>query len=188
MIEQKDIDRLLVGRKIIDGIKKPDSETLNTLHATAKISTKETVTTADKADAVVVREEIATLLETEKQSILDAEKALVELGFTGMPDFLKWNKDLSYQAFKESIVLSSDKCDLCVGYDGEPPCKTIYTTSACLNVRPDETVSLENGWKSFYSNYAKGGKENSLVCPKGHGFQVYWEKCQEFPFDVFWRR
>ena len=185
MIEQKDIDRLLAGRKILDGIKRIDTTILQEKYA---VIAKDQLATMTKAEIVTAKSEVDALYETEKQSILDAEKALVELGFTSESDFLKWDRELSYQAFKESIVLSSDKCDLCVGYEGEPPCKAVYKTGACLNVRPDEIVSLENGWKSFYSNYAKDGKENSLVCPKGHGFQVDWEKCQEFPFDVFWRR
>ena len=160
MIDQKDIDRLLAGRKIIDGIKKPDSETLNTLHATAKISTKETVTTADKADAVVVREEIATLLETEKQSILDAEKALAELGFAGIGDFMDWNRTTAYNYFVQCHSYTGE-CDLCKDYKGDAPCQLLYSDASCFvkKVKPPENQI----WNYFIM---KIGGKTELTCPK----------------------
>ena len=192
MITQKDIDRLLAGRKIIDGIKKPDSETLNTLHATAKISTKEVVTTAAKADAVVAREEVAKLLEIEKQSILDAEKALVELGFTGIGNFMDWDRNLSFEHFKECYPVSG-KCDWCGLKDFKAQnCAVLFGTINSCGVNKPDSVT-EQVARSSYMRYVKGEVETRdgvicsiSYCPKNHGYYNDVGNFKTPQFDVFW--
>jgi len=181
---QKDIDRLLAARKLVDDYRNLDKE--HDLKAQCYAGL-----TAAKTDSLIsvtdTKAEIQRIDDKRDAATKTMNDGLKELGFESYSDFAKFNHNLCFEAFKASIFLTSGKCDGCVGYKEEPPCKTLYKTGACLNVRPDELVSVENGWTSFFVNYCKWGKEGSLVCPDGHGFQVDWEKSTEFPFDIKWR-
>jgi len=187
MIDQKDIDRLLAGRKLIDGIKRPDSETLNTLSSAAKLSTKETVTAAIEYDARNAKAEIAKLMEIEKQSILDAQKALNELGFSDLSEFLKLNKDLCFEEYFECLTITRGKlCKTCPTM----ACQAFLTKYPCgkgylAPYADDLTVEvfLENATKGMI--YLFWQKKMASICPPGYGW--IYGKSREARFDLRWR-
>ena len=157
MITQKDIDRLLAGRKIIDGIKRIDTTVLQEKYA---VIAKDQLATLTKAEIVTAKSEGDALYEAEKQSILDAEKALVELGFTGIGGFMDWDRKIVYDYFVQCHSYTGE-CDLCKDYKDDAPCQLLYSDASCFvkRVKPPENQI----WNYFIM---KIGGKTELTCPK----------------------
>lgn len=200
-IQKEDIDKLLKGRKIIDSIQKPDSNILNDLHTQAKLSVMRTVTITNKEDAIIANQEIERLMEIEKQSILQAQKDIIELGFEDLGDFIAFNNKLCLDALKECRPIQGF-CDLCKGNLDEngketgPMCGKTYGYSVCKN-DIDQTQEIlknflyihtlkiiKNHGINFY--YRKGTISRG-VCPEAHGFYVDETQCKPLPFSLSWR-
>jgi hypothetical protein len=196
-MEQKDIDRLLAGRKIIDEIKSPDPVVLSALNAKTKKTESVSLSTVKQTLA-----ERDALLKIEGDSIVNAEKQLVELGFAGIGDFMSFNEKMCFDAFKECRPVQGF-CDLCKGnLDAEGKetgmmCKNLTGQSLCeKDVEERNTeVLLDFIYRNTFrhiemfgvSIYKRKGNISRGVCPEGHGFYVDENLCKPFPFTLFWR-
>ena len=176
-MEQKDIDRLLAGRKIIDGIKSPDSEYLNTLNQTAKKS--------KDVDIAKVKQTLAerdALLKIESDSIIDAEKQLVELGFKGIGDFLEFNKTMCLEETKDRLEITKLSCEGCP----TKKCVELYGKQACFYTN---TMTLPDYIYNMYLNLRlKSGEKDYAdvqICPEGYGY--HYKALREPQFDLRWR-
>lgn len=177
MTEQKDIDRLLAGRKIVDGIKRPDPEYLNTMNQTAKKS--EGVTLAMVKQTLAERD---ALLKVEADSIIAAEKQLIELGFEGISDFLEFNKTMCLEETKERLEIVRLPCDGCP----TKKCIELYKDKACfydMSGKVPEYMAqfiLSLRLKSVDKDWS-----DVRICPKGFG--IDWTVKREPQFDLKWR-
>jgi len=170
MIEQKDIDRLLAGRKIVDAYRAVAAEYRE--KASISIDSKLSADIATTKEAYQAREEA-----TKKMN-----KELAKLGFDSVDAFSKFNDSLNMEAFKDCRPIKGT-CDLCKGYDKEPPCKTFYKAAACIN---SFTPVLDDRiYKISLDIYS--GRTSYQACPKGHGFQPDTDNYKELPFDVKWK-
>jgi len=176
-MEQKDIDRLLAGRKIIDGIKSPDSEYLNTLNQTAKKS--------KDVDIAKVKQTLAerdALLKIESDSIIAAEKQLVELGFKGIGDFLEFNKTMCLEETKDRLEITKLSCEGCP----TKKCVELYGKQACFYTN---TMTLPDYIYNMYLNLRlKSGEKDYAdvqICPEGYGY--HYKALREPQFDLRWR-
>ena len=176
MIEQKDIDRLLAGRKVIDGIKSPDSEYLNTLNQTAKKTVEISIATVKQTLA-----EREALLKTESDSIIAAEKQLVELGFKGIGDFLEFNKTMCLEETKERLEIVRLPCDGCP----TKKCIELYKDKACFY---DTSGKVPEYMAQFILSLRLKSSDKDWtdvrICPKGYG--IDWTVKREPQFDLRW--
>ena len=177
MIDQKDIDKLLAGRKIIDGIKSPDSEYLNMLNQTAKKSESVSLTTVKQTLA-----ERDALLKIESDSIIDAEKQLVELGFKGIGDFLEFNKTMCLEETKERLEIVRLPCDGCP----TKKCIELYKDKACFY---DTSGKVPKYMAQLHLSLRLKSKEQDFsdvrICPDGYG--IVFKALREPQFDLRWR-
>lgn len=60
---------------------------------------------------------------------------LQELGFNSPAQFVKWNEKMNHMAFIECVPLTGE-CDMCKGYEGEPPCLQIFDKNSSLYLFP----------------------------------------------------
>lgn len=195
-MEQKDIDRLLAGRKAIDEIKRPDVDVVNTLNLTTKKSEAVSLTTVKQSLA-----ELDALRKTESDSIIEAERQIIELGFSGIGDFMSFNEKMCFDAFKECRPVQGS-CDLCKGNVDEKGnltgkmCEKTVGIGICekdVFEAPDKVLeyiylSTFKSIKRFgVSLYKRDGNISRGICPDGHGFYVDETLCKPFPFTLFWR-
>jgi hypothetical protein len=175
-MNQKDIDRLLAGRKIIDGIKSPDSDYLDTLNQTAKKSESVSLTTVKQTLA-----ERSALLKTEADSIIAAEKQLVELGFKGISDFLDFNKKMCLEETKERLEIVRLPCDGCP----TKKCIELYKDKACFY---DTSGKVPEYMAQFHLSLRLKSKEQDFsdvrICPDGYG--IVFKVLREPQFDLRW--
>lgn len=201
MFEQKDIDKLLAGRKLIDSIKLINTDTLSSLQ---KALLPEEKTKTDIAVVVAAKEAIDVLREEEAVTIEAATDGLKKLGFNSIGEFLKFNEDMCVQALVECRPIQG-KCDLCKGNldkngkETGPVCINVYRIVSCQS--PD-TIDVSNPQVAAYMHRISlkriqkygldiykvdGDIEQSSVCPPGHGFYIDRRLCKPFPFNTIWR-
>ena len=176
-MEQKDIDRLLAGRKAIDGIKSPDPEYLNTLNQTAKKSESVSLTTVKQTLA-----ERDALLKIESDSIIAAEKQLVDIGFKGISDFLDFNKKMCLEETKERLEIVRLPCDGCP----TKKCIELYKDKACFY---DTSGKVPEYMAQFILSLRLKSSEKDFsdvrICPDGYG--IVFKALREPQFELRWR-
>lgn len=177
MITQQDIDRLLAGRKLIDSIKRPDGDVLNALHADARASAEITIARA-------LQNEVAELIEIEKQSILAVTEALIVLGFKGIGDLLERDKKLCFEEYCEIIQIdgecSKEKCP-------NKRCVMLFQSAACFyqtSVQAD--VNLKKLFFRLASKSTTADFADVKICPEGFGYSAF-RRIREPRFDLYWR-
>lgn len=176
MIKQKDIDRLLAGRKVIDEIKRPDVDVVNTLTLTTKKSEAVSLTTVKQSLA-----ELDALREIESDSIIAAEKQLVELGFAGIGDFLEFNKTMCLEETKDRLEIVRLPCEGCP----TKKCIELYKDKACFY---DTSGKVPEYMAQFILSLRLKSADKDWsdvrICPKGFG--IDWTVKREPQFDLRW--
>lgn len=176
-MEQKDIDRLLAGRKIIDEIKSPDPVVLSALNA--KTKKPESVSLSTVKQALAERD---ALLKIEGDSIVNAEKQLIELGFKGIGDFLEFNKTMCLEETKERLEIVRLPCDGCP----TKKCIELYKDKACFY---DTSGKVPEYMHRYHLSLRLQSKEQDFsdvrICPDGYG--IVFNVLREPQFDLGWR-
>ncbi len=172
MIEQKDIDRLLAGRKIIEDCRAAASEYRAAI--TAKISQ---VSVAEK----YANREVA---------VKKMNEGLFALGFgvnaeSAYSDFEKFNKAMILEEYKDTVNITFLGCEGCP----TRKCIELYRNNACGN---QQVSGVEDRMYLFFLRLikmSKDGKEKNFadvkVCPDGYGFQ--WKCNRDERFDLWWK-
>jgi len=177
MIDKKDIDRLLAGRKAIDEIKRPDVDVVNTLNQTTKTTEAVSLTTVKQSLA-----KLDALRKIESDSIIAAEKQLVELGFKGIADFLEFNKQMCLEETKDRLEITKLSCEGCP----TKKCVELYGKQACFYTN---TMTLPDYIYNMYLNLRlKSGEKDYAdvqICPEGYGY--HYKALREPQFDLRWR-
>jgi len=177
MIEQKDIDRLLAGRKAIDEIKRPDVDVVNTLNQTTKTTEAVSLTTVKQSLA-----ELDALRKIESDSIIAAEKQLVELGFAGIGDFLEFNRQMCLEETKDRLEIKRLPCEGCP----TKKCIELYKDKACFY---DTSGKVPEYMAQFHLSLRLKSKEQDFsdvrICPDGYG--IVFKALREPQFDLRWR-
>jgi len=179
MIEQKDIDRLLAGRKIIDGIQRIDTAVLQEKYAIIKPDQLSSLT---KTEIITAKADVDSLYEAEKLSILDAEKKLTDMGFNGISGFMEFNRQMCIAENKERLEITRVSCDGCP----TKRCVELYKNSACFYSTGKEVPEemyyffIQLRMKSADSKF-----DDVKVCPDGYGF--HWKTLREPQFELGWK-
>lgn len=180
MIEQKDIDRLLAGRKIIDSIETIDVSKLQDEYS--KIS-KDEIKDLTKDEVREIKDKIDKFYFDEALGINNAIKQLLEIGFTGIDDFLQYNYRMCLSEQKERLEITRVSCNGCP----TKRCVELYKTSACF-YQTSGTVS--DNIFDLFTRLRKKSLDNEFsdvkVCPDGYGF--HWKELREPQFDLGWRK
>jgi len=173
---QKDIDRLLAGRKVVD-----DYRSVAASYREADTLSK---VTAKKTDIALAKEKY----QDREKATEKMHNGLYKLGFgkgadpSAFESFMEFNNDMNFKVFKECRPIKGE-CDLCVGYDKDPPCKVYYKEKACINTF---TPLLDDKiYKISFDRFT--GRTPCQACPPGHGFQPDTANYKELPFDVGWK-
>lgn len=201
-IEQKDIDRLLLCRAVIDKYRAFNKARIESL-ATAKsvteakaiIETKIGIaTTISTGSTVKPVADIKTALEPERTKYtLEMYDILRQQGFEDFHDFVVFNATLNFIAFQECCPVLGE-CDFCgeVGIK-EQNCVKLYGINNCA-IHAKELKTVEGVYRESFKRLNEGVTEEIdgvvctvSVCPKGHGFYNDIKNFKAFPFDVLWR-
>mgnify|MGYP001198497740 FL=1 len=174
MIEQKDIDRLLDGRKIIDSCRSVATEYRD--KASISIDSKLSADIAATKEAYQAREE----------AIKKMNKELAKIGFASQDEFFKFNQQLIIEEYKRCVDISFFGCKGCP----TEKCRIVYGKSACVF---NSTLSgvEEKMFPFFISLHTKsidGADKNFAdikVCPNGYGFQ--WKINDKERFNLGWQ-
>ena len=201
-IEQKDIDRLLLCRAVIDkhrAFNTARAESLVTAKsvygAKALIEAKIGVATTISADSAVKPvADIKNVLEPERTKYtLEMYEILRQQGFETFQAFTDFNAILNFEAFKESCPVIGE-CDFC-GEKGiaKQNCVLLYGITNCA-INAKELNSIEGVYKESFKRLNEGVLEEIdgvictvSVCPKGHGFYNDVKNFKTPPFDILWR-
>lgn len=170
MIEQKDIDRLLAGRKIVDDCR-----------AVAK-TYHDAITTA-KVDATAVAT-VKSRYQDRELAIKKMNEELAKIGFASQDDFFKFNQQMVLEEYREMVDISFLGCKGCP----TKKCIDLYGDNACGN----KAVSgIEDSMRLFFISLIKksaDGKEGNFadvkICPDGYGF--HWKRNRDERFDLRW--
>lgn len=133
--------------------------------------------THDKVKKSVDEMMSAIIAEVEKYN----KKTGSNLVITTLQEYAEFDKKKCFEIYKECRPIKGE-CDLCIGYDKDPPCKIFYKDKACIhNIKPplDDRI-----YKLGFAIYT--GKTTYGSCPKGHGFEPDTDNHQDLPFDVTW--
>lgn len=166
-----DIEKLLEGRKVVDVYRGAHAG----LH------------TSDHQEKEVAHEQIEGQL----------AQGLEKLGFT-IDEFFALNKRMVLETFKEYRPFYG-QCDFCEGYEGTPPCLTLYGEGSCYYTKKLATKEQAAGVQ--FQRYQQGihdwsvanlkkdilGDKYYSFCPPGHGYYGLLAELREFPFDMSWR-
>jgi hypothetical protein len=199
-IEQKDIDRLLLCRAVIDkhrAFNKARIESLATAksvtEAKAIIETKIGVATTISADSAVKSTvDIKTVLEEERTKYtLEMYEILRQQGFETYQAFVDFNALLNFAAFKEYYPIAGS-CDWCGDLKMEErECMKTLGFNCWIDDRPQKPTDII--YLASYDRYLKGETEivdgillSLSYCPKGRGFYNDVKNFKTPPFDVFW--
>jgi hypothetical protein len=176
-MEQKDIDRLLAGRKAFDEIKSPDPVVLSALNAKTKKTESVSLSTVKQALA-----ERDALLKIEGDSIVNVEKQLVELGFADIGDFLEFNRQMCLEETKDRLEIKRLPCDGCP----TKKCIELFKDKACFY---DTSGKVPEYMAQFILSLRLKSNNKDWsdvrICPKGFG--IDWTVKREPQFDLRWR-
>ena len=166
-MNDKDIELLLVGRKIID-------------------SYMEGISTLDDRDSV------QSVRHTEATDKMMGE--LTKLGFSVFQAFVDFNETMCLQAVEECRKYTGE-CDLCGGEIEQPPCFLKYREHSCFSNGGEHGTDgrIKRQWKQWANNefLVQPWNDNgdiSYFCPPGHGRYIKKEDWKEFPFDIAWSK
>jgi hypothetical protein len=176
-MNQKDIDRLLAGRKAIDEIKRPDVDVVNTLNLTTKKSETVSLTVVKQSLS-----ELDALRKIESDSIIAAEKQLIELGFKGIGNFLEFNRQMCLEETKDRLEIKRLPCEGCP----TKKCIELYKDKACFY---DTSGKVPEYMAQFILSLRLKSNNKDWsdvrICPKGFG--IDWTVKREPQFDLRWR-
>lgn len=175
-MEQKDIDKLLVGRKIIED------------HRTRKMSIKSkaslgTISTAQKESQI----------DTSKETYLEE---LCNLGFESFDDFHNFNYRMNLEAFKEGWPIEGE-CDKCRGLE-KANCFEEYGDQSCYSTDYTTVTDIQYSYamgQYLIGNYGEVSKnrvtpltkKGLALCPEGRGFYTPANKIKlPFKIDITW--
>ena len=187
---QKDIDRLLAARKLVDDYRNLDKEHDLKAQCYADLTAAKT---DSKISVTDTKAEIQRIDDKRDAATKTMNDGLKELGFDTYSDFVKFNSLATKEVYKDCRPIKGE-CDLC----GEKvldkqPCVTNYGELNCVNkALGKDSDKLE--YQESFLRYMRGDtyfsedREFSVsVCPKGHGFENDEANAKDFPFDIKWR-
>jgi hypothetical protein len=167
MIEQKDIDRLLAGRKIVDAYRSVASV---------------------YRDAIFSKVSMAEKYTNREAATIKMNKELLDLGFSGSGEFIEFNEQMVIEEYTEMVTLTFSGCANCP----TRKCVELYGQNACGNQSLEDIASIERSMRLFFLRLikmSKDGKEKNFadvkVCPDGYGFQ--WQRNRDERFDLWWK-
>ena len=91
-MEQKDIDRLLAGRKIIDAYRK---------------------VAGSYREAITSKVDIAAKYNDREAATIKMNKELLDLGFSGSGEFIEFNEQMVIEEYTEMVTLTFSGCANC---------------------------------------------------------------------------
>jgi hypothetical protein len=177
MIEQKDIDRLLAGREIVDAYRK----VAGSYREAVELASKPEAVTADKVTK-------AERYSDREAATIKMNKELLDLGFSGSGEFIEFNEQMVIEEYTEMVTLTFSGCANCP----TRKCVELYGQNACGNQSLEDIASIERSMRLFFLRLikmSKDGKEKNFadvkVCPDGYGFQ--WQRNRDERFDLWWK-
>ena len=175
MIEQKDIDKLLAGRKVVD----------NYRAVSASYREKAAISADSKLSAdVAVAEEKYIDREAATKKM---HEELIKVGFASYDEFAKFNAQMVMEEYTEVTTISFLGCDKCP----TRKCVELYGVGACGNQNIKDIASIEKSMRLFFISLIKKSQDglsknfaDVKVCPDGYGFQ--WKRNRDERFDLGW--
>ena len=180
MIEQKDIDRLLAGRKIVD-----DYRAVAEIYR-EKVAVSNTKTATEIA---ATKEQYGKREDATKKM----HEELYKLGFGAGADpsaydaFNKVNAQMIMEEYTEVTTISFLGCNKCP----TRKCVELYGAGACGNQNVKDIKSVERDMRLFFLKLIKKSKDglsknfaDVKVCPDGYGFQ--WKRNRNERFNLGW--
>lgn len=180
-MDVKDIERLIIGRYIIDRIKTPDPVILQELNFKTK--------KANSFDHEIVTQslvKIEALKKIECDSIIDAQNNLFGIGFDGIESFLKFNEQMCFEEYFESLSIKRGKlCGLCP----TRKCEKFFVAYPCTQKRLmpyDDALTVDEFLKEAKTMiFAFWQNKIPAICPIDFGW-IYGTK-RKARFDLMWR-
>jgi hypothetical protein len=141
-------------------------------------------------------------------------KVLWSYGIERRDEIAKFNDEMCLALLREYRTIGG-QCDFCVGYDGEPPCLTLYKDRSCsatktpkieeelmyhstlVNYRSllkamgfktmlEAETALESGALGDMKGITEDGR-SYVFCPRGHGYyNKYERRIIGDIFDILW--
>ena len=175
MIEQKDIDKLLAGRKVVDDYRAVSAAYREkaAISADSKLS----------ADITVAKEKYIDREAATKKM----HEELIKAGFASYDEFDKFNTKMVIEEYKEVTTFNFLGCKGCP----TRKCVDLYGANACGNQNLKDISAIEDSIRLLILNLLKksnDGLEKKFadirICPDGYGFQETRNRAERF--DVRW--
>jgi hypothetical protein len=183
---QKDIDRLLAARKLVDAYRNLDKEHDVKAQCYADLTAAKTDSKISVTDTKAEIQRIEDKRDAATKTMYDELK---ELGFDTYSDFAKFNNDLSVEEFMSMLIVEKLSCDKCPTMK----CAEVFASSACAYAANNTIETKEISTKDYLmflslsrKSYLEGKSiYDATLCPKGFGYVVTVKS--EPQFNIFWR-
>ena len=175
MITQKDIDRLLAGRKVVDNYRAVSASYREkaAISADSKLS----------ADIAVTQEKYIDREAATKKM----HEELIKVGFASYDEFEKFNTKMVMEEYKEVTTFNFLGCKGCP----TRKCVDLYGAKACGNQNLKDISAIEDSIRSLILTLLKKSKDglekkfaDIRICPSDYGFQETRNRAERF--DVRW--
>ena len=175
MIEQKDIDKLLAARKVVDNYR-----------AVSAVYREKVAISSDSklsADVAVTKEKYIDREAATKKM----HEELIKVGFASYDEFEKFNAQMVMEEYKEVTTFNFLGCKGC----STRKCEQIYGANTCVSQNLKDISAIEDSIRSLILTLLKksnDGLEKKFadirICPDGYGFQETRNRTERF--DVRW--